>query len=764
MYSFSYLPFSFLNSANTNTNIHRNHHSIILIQHIPSISTATSHLLTSTKSLLQSLTSWAQGNTDVTEVSSKFVKFGDAYKTLKRSYATEGIDITNLPDIPGRVRSILETSLVLEPSQASLDKFLPQIGDSVAELMKMLKEKQTEPTKRVTGSISASSSTASFKQNTQTQPSTATSGPSPASEIGRTPSKDAITRLQNNTDLMRRASKRFSAYQTSSIISMQSPTPENVFDTAGLPKTPLEIQVTATDIEKAKRATNLENLDEIPHLNSSTKEKREKLGDEESHEKEETLNDTAISLSGGQLQYQHQTAKPIVKPFSSAAIISTPPQSQNTQQNEIQNQFFLKLKNEVKKVEISLPITIPKLKVLFTQKFKYSPPGISAYPKFYIQDEPSSIAYELEDISDIKFGSIISLHQEDIRTAIFKHVDDQIGTVKNDMMNMEDRILKRIEKLQLFQTSTPVSPAFRQTADMEFEKNMKNKLEKNSNDQKLVDDLEDEINKIKQHQKKSVKKLNDMVNITIKTLDEIQADGLVPQNISENTYVMDCKSKVSNGCESLVEKLDDLQDVIEFIKRDITKHNIKPSDKQLDHLSKEMVSTKAELASLTDYTQIERKNLQAMWNKQMQTIAVDQRFFKAQEEIIGLLAQDYQSAQETFELIVSCAKQLEKGSLAYRSKLPVPDPTVSPLDASKLVMGEIDAINPNHEERVEAIMKAERVREMEKELKLKDPFQEELGDFVINDKLKKSIGGISELERVRQEKDREHIKSTLGVV
>ena len=35
--------------------------------------------------------------------------------------------------------------------------------------------------------------------------------------------------------------------------------------------------------------------------------------------------------------------------------------------------------------------------------------------------------------------------------------------------------------------------------------------------------------------------------------------------------------------------------------------------------------------------------------------------------------QDYQSAQETFELIVSCAKQLEKGSLSYKAKLPVPD-------------------------------------------------------------------------------------------
>lgn len=697
------------------------------------------------------MTSWAQHTSSVSEVSSKFVKFGDAYKTLKRSYTAANIDISNIPDIPGKVRSILETSLVMEPSQASLDKFLPQIGDSVAELMKMLKEKQTEPSNqdksKKIGSLSTSSSVSSLKHsNSQQQLVPPSSNNSPVDFV-RTPSKDAITRLQNNTDLMRRASKRFSAYQTSSIISM-SPIPEP-FDTSNLPKTPFHSQITAEDLEKAKSIGNLDDIDETvgqDEFISPTKD----LVKTNASERRDVINSTSQSLTGNQsnLSKQH---------------LETPPQTMENPQVKYKNKIFLRFKDEVKKVDITLPTTLSNLKILFSQKFKYSPPGISTYPKIYIQDDPTSIAYELEEFSEIKYGCIISLQQPDIQTAIFKHVDAQIGTVKNDIMNLEDRILKRIEKLQMLQPTTP-SPIIRQSADAEYEKNMKKKLEKNSNYQKIIDDLQDEVNKIKQHQTRSVKKINDMVNNTIKTVDEIQECGVIPQNTSENTYVKDCKNKVSEGCESLVEKLDDLQDIIEFIKRDITKHNIKPSDKQLDHLSKEMKNTKAELASLTDYTQIERKTLQSMWNKQMSTIAADQRFFRAQEEIMGLLAQDYQSAQETFDLIVSCAKQLEKGSLAYRSKLPVPDPTVSPLDASKLVMGEIDALNPNHEERVEAIIRAERVREMEKGLKIKDPFQEELGDFVNNDMLKKHGGGISELERVRQEKDQEHMKNTFGVV
>jgi hypothetical protein len=671
------------------------------------------------------------------------------------------------------VRVILETSLVLEPSQDSLDKFLPQIGDSVAELMQMLKDKQIEVSNieiaRKNGTLSSSSSVSSFKQPTTSQSQSQSQSQSTAPEsngtantsidISRTPAKDPITRLQNNTDLMRRASKRYSAFQTSSIISMQSPMSGNIFNTSDLPKTPLyddiSPNITAEELEKAKNSSGLFDIDE----NDASKEQ---MNDSKStlkksnynsdniieKEKNEVINNTAKTLAGGYFKNEKENVEP----------------NNNLQKNKYQNQIFLELKNQVKKVNINLPTTIANLKIMFTQTFNYSPPGISAYPKIYIQDEPNSIAYELEDVNDIKYGSIISLHQPDIQTAIFKHVDTQLSTVKNDMMNMEDRILKKIEQMQILQIPKSGTQSFRHSADIEFEQNMKKKKEQNLNQQKYIDDLQDEINRIKQHQSRSIKRITDMVKNTIDYVDKLQDSGLTPSNIPENTYVKECKNKVSEGCESLVEKLDDLQDVIEFIKRDITKHSIKPSDKQLDHLAKEMKSTKEQLITLTDYTQLERKNLASMWNKQMATIASDQRFFKAQEEIMGLLEQDYQSAQETFDLIVSCSKQLENGSFPNRPKLPVPDPTVSPWDASRLVMAEVDAINPNHEERVEAILKAERVREMEKELRLKDEFQEELDNFVSNDKLKKSAGGISEIERIRQEKDLGHMKNSLGVI
>ena len=727
------------------------------------------------------MTDWAQLNASVTEVSSKFVKFGDAFKTLKRSYAAFGIDTSNIPNIPGEVRSVLESNLVLEPSQASLDKFLPQIGNSVAELMQMLKDKQVDvntiEAARKSGSLLASSSVSSFRTPNS---STKLSVPNLIPEHNKldTPSKDLISKLQNNSNLMRRASKRFSAYQTSSIISMQSPSlngdeNQNKDTFSSIPS------ITAQEIENAKKSSNMFDID-----SSMTIQEENESATTNNENENENFDNTVIQYnhSKGVTNLMNRT-----KPNSKLIEDKTNETGKKVEQEEetsvlnktaetlsgsyikkkesVQDVIYLQLKDEVKKVQIQLPTTVANLKILFTQKFNYSPPGITAFPKIYIQESPASIRYELEDISELKYGDIISLKQPDIQTAIFQHVENQIDNVKNDIMNMENRILKKIENIQSLQPASTINVAssFKNSDDLEFEKNMKKKIEKNNNQQKFIDELEDEINRIKIHQGRSIKRVTDILSQTVTSVEKLNETGVATNSMSENSYVNACKQKVSGGCESLVDKLDDLQDVIEFMKRDITKHTIRPSNKKLDHISKEMNKTKADLEKLVDFTRIEKKNIASMWNKQMATIASDQKFFRAQEEIIGLLEQDYQAAQETFELIKSIAKQLENSISLNRSKLPLPDPSISPLDASKLVMAEVDAINPNHEQRVEAIEKAERVREMEKELKFKDEFEEELGDFVSNEKFKHT-GGIDEIEKMRQEKDEEFRNNQFGVV
>jgi hypothetical protein len=68
------------------------------------------------------------------------------------------------------------------------------------------------------------------------------------------------------------------------------------------------------------------------------------------------------------------------------------------------------------------------------------------------------------------------------------------------------------------------------------------------------------------------------------------------------------------------------------------------------------------------------------------------------------------------------------------------------------VLGEVRALQPNHESRLEAIERAEKARKKELETRRIGLFQKELGAFVEEGKLKKS-GGVEETERLRTAKD-----------
>lgn len=66
---------------------------------------------------------------------------------------------------------------------------------------------------------------------------------------------------------------------------------------------------------------------------------------------------------------------------------------------------------EVKKVNIERDCTFSSLRMLFLDKFAYSP-GKGDFPAIYLQDKSSGIKYELEDVDDVKEGCLLSLNIE----------------------------------------------------------------------------------------------------------------------------------------------------------------------------------------------------------------------------------------------------------------------------------------------------------------------------------------------------------------
>ena len=72
---------------------------------------------------------------------------------------------------------------------------------------------------------------------------------------------------------------------------------------------------------------------------------------------------------------------------------------------------FLQVGRVVKKTSIEPGLTFSTLRVLFVDKFSYSP-GQDNFPAIYIRDPSSGVQYELEDVDEVKEKVLLSLNIE----------------------------------------------------------------------------------------------------------------------------------------------------------------------------------------------------------------------------------------------------------------------------------------------------------------------------------------------------------------
>ena len=108
------------------------------------IESSVTRLLVSTKHLLESLTQWARKEADDKFVSDAYVKLGNDFRAAIRAFSNNGIDISDIGNVPQALRIILEAALSEAPSQENLDRFLPSIRNIIVTLLQTLKTKQAK--------------------------------------------------------------------------------------------------------------------------------------------------------------------------------------------------------------------------------------------------------------------------------------------------------------------------------------------------------------------------------------------------------------------------------------------------------------------------------------------------------------------------------------------------------------------------------------------------------------------------------------------
>lgn len=676
---------------------------------LSTIESSVTRLLVSTKHLLESLTQWARQEADDKFVSDAYVKLGNDFRAATRAFTSAGVDVSDIGDVPQALRIILEAALSEAPSQDNLDRFLPNIRNIIVTLLQSLKNKQLRAKAIAQDKHHQRKLTAEFIEPNipaivEPEKNVQSINVDKPSNLGHL-STSTISKDPSNNALAQ--------LQKGSHIQRRASKRFSAYQYAKLTNSgPSSIRLSAID------SGNSNN--HVPRIHNS------KLDDE--NDKTNTKID--------------RTNK------------SKSPESDNIF-------IYLRIGNKTKKVSIKLPATFALLRLLFVEKFGYSP-GSSSFPEIYVMDPINSVSYELEEHmleSDLKLGTLLCLHDTDVQANVMKELSSKVQLLSTGLDKLSSNI-----STQIRDAISSIEPTL---VKVESQTSKESVSSRPSNMQTLQ-----ELNTVV-HELKVLKKSNADYKLSVKDsimdmkekMKMVKECSFESSKSSNRAYMESSHLKLSEESDLLLTKVDDLQDTMEALRKDVVQRGVRVGEKQLKSTHKDISEAKKSLNMMLNYINKEKNTWKKIWEAELDKVCEEQQFFNLQDDLTQDLEEDIKKIEETFNLIEQCSvEQIKHGRRnRFMPHIPILEPGESLHSVKDTVLEEVEALIPNHESRLQAIERAERMREKEREMTKLDKFQEELGEFV-DDKKLRSAGGIDEIERTRKLRDEENLKASFGII
>ena len=451
--------------------------------------------------------------------------------------------------------------------------------------------------------------------------------------------------------------------------------------------------------------------------------------------------------------------------------------------------LFLQYKSRIKKFllpEGSDDLSMARLQLAFIEKFAWNTHSNgNDLPEIYIQDPVSGVRHELEDLRDVKDRSVLVLNVE-VLDEVKRHFDEGLGGLRKVVEGIRTAVdgqqsaLQRVSDRQqdtsreiIRLSNTPkVNPApFRSIEKPKVngvQPSASLKAPKVSADQLTsIQDLRQDLAVVRQTFSSLVSDMNNSmatVRSNASSIKTMAVDGVLPglDASTGRAYVNAGKKNLGEESENIVNRVDDLQDVVEDLRKDVVTRGVRPLPRQLETVGKSISTATADLKKMQEFLRREKPMWTKIWEKELELVCNDRDLLTMQEELATDLEDDLVKAMQTFALVEQATKQqnlqsgqgntasvrsTSKGLAAISS-----DQVMDPMKAKDGVLGEVRALQPNHETRLEAIERAEKARQRELETRREGEFTKELGSFVEEGRLKKS-GGVEEAERLRKAKD-----------
>ena len=451
--------------------------------------------------------------------------------------------------------------------------------------------------------------------------------------------------------------------------------------------------------------------------------------------------------------------------------------------------LFLQYKSQIKKFllpEGSDDLSMARLQLAFIEKFAWNTHNNgNDLPEIYIQDPVSGVRHELEDLRDVKDRSVLVLNVE-VLDEVKRHIDEGLGGLRKMVEGVRSAVdgqqsaLQRVSERQQDTTREmarlSITPKVNSAPIRSFEKPKINGVPTSTsskvpkvpaNQITGIQDLRQDLAVVRQTFSSLVSDMNSSmatVQSSASSIKTMAMEGVLPglDASTGRAYVNSGKKSLGEESENIVNRVDDLQDIVEDLRKDVVMRGVRPLPRQLETVSKSISTAAADLKKMQEFLRREKPIWTKIWEKELELVCNDRDLLTMQEELAADLEDDLDKATQTFALVEQATKQqnsqsgqgnavnlrsTSKGLAAISS-----DQVMDPMKAKDGVLGEVRALRPNHETRLEAIERVEKARQRELETPREGPFTKELGNFVEEGKLKKS-GGVEEAERLRKAKD-----------
>jgi hypothetical protein len=641
------------------------------------------------------------------------------------------------------------------------------------------------------------------------------------------PAKDAFLALQRGGDLERRASRRFSTYQINKQLGGSNiilPPTQN----GPVPNRGREVRESINAVRqrgsqlynrgKAERRLMGEESPNRQQVERITEEKIDvrSLKDEQRGYVEAdsievpNLSATITSPVDAPASTPEPKAKstPIRTPAVKGRTVSPSEMQQFVPEESPQPgkplTLFLQFKSKVKKFVLddgSNDLSIARLQLAFIDKFAWNTHGNGMdLPEIYLQDSVSGVRYELEDLNDIKNNSVLVLNYEPMEE-VKRHIDDNISGLRRvvegikSAVDNQGSVIQRIgdrqqetqkELATIALTPSPVrgvpqgSPSALNTGSLA--------TGKFSGDLAEIQSLRRNLAILRQSYSSMVSDVEaSMADIRTKAkyVKSAAVTAALPSLSGESgrSYVKNTLyGTLSKDQSSIVERVDDVQDSIEDLRKDVVTRGVRPLPRQLEQVAKDLQNATADLKKLESFVSKETPMWNKIWKQELQDVCDDREVLSEAEALISDMKLDLEESQKTFKLVEEACRQQNATAAVPGAPNGAPMGTSLITSAPVLrsssgnarvaalnlggavgagevtkardgILVEVKGLQVDHESRLEAIERAERARQKELESRKEgEQFKRELGDFVEEGKLKKS-GGVDEVERVRKIRD-----------